>query len=244
MPGIAFRRYTDPATRSDAIATARKKKKKPAAARSGSWTRWPDERLLDTRFSDLRLTLAGAGLVTEALQKLEHELETRNIVFRPHWWLSDCWFCPDGVPGFAIPFYLAHPRLARLERRQLLEVEGGTEDWCLKILRHEAGHAFDTAYGLHRRKQYRKLFGKYTDPYPEHYYPRPYSKNYVLHLEPSYAQAHPPPLLCAACSCPNCPTVRSRTQPHQGQIAAGGTIYRAIRPEKSDRSCAPLPIFE
>ena len=78
-----------------------------------------------------------------------------------------------------------------LERKQMLEVEGGTEDWCLQILRHEAGHAIDTAYRLHRRKHYRKLFGKYTAPYPEHYYPKPYSKNYVLHLEPSYAQAHP-----------------------------------------------------
>ncbi|MCK7497713.1 MAG: hypothetical protein MZW92_48280 [Comamonadaceae bacterium] len=47
-----------------------------------------------------------------ALRELEHDLDTRGIRFRPHWWLSDCWFSPDGVPGFAIPFYLAHPRPA------------------------------------------------------------------------------------------------------------------------------------
>ncbi|MFO0897964.1 MAG: putative zinc-binding metallopeptidase [Pirellulales bacterium] len=154
------------------------------------WSKLTDDALLRLRMCDLGLQVEGTVL-EERVDRLYEELEYRGLRFRPHCWLSDEWFSPDGVPGVAMPFYLAHPRLARLERRQLLEVEGGTEDWCLKILRHEAGHAFDTAYGLHRRKQYRKLFGKYTDPYPEHYYPRPYSKNYVLHLEPSYAQAHP-----------------------------------------------------
>ena len=37
------------------------------------------------------------------------ELAGRGLDFRPHFWLSDEWFCPDGVPGIAIPFYLAHP---------------------------------------------------------------------------------------------------------------------------------------
>ena len=42
---------------------------------------------------------------------------------------------------YAVPFYLAHPRLMQLERSQMLEVEGGTEIWCTRLLRHEAGHA-------------------------------------------------------------------------------------------------------
>jgi hypothetical protein len=79
----------------------------------------------------------------------------------------------------------------RLERRMMLEVEGGTEEWCLRILRHEAGHTFDTAYRLHRRQRYRTLFGKASDPYPEFYSPKPYSKSYVLHLDMWYAQSHP-----------------------------------------------------
>jgi hypothetical protein len=154
------------------------------------WADLPDEELLQWRICDLGLHIEGTVL-EERIERLYEELELRGIRFRPHCWLSDEWFSPDGNPGIAIPFYLAHPRLARLERRQMLEVEGGTEDWCLKILRHEAGHAIDTAYRIHVKKRYRELFGKYTQPYPEHYYPRPYSKNYVLHLEPSYAQAHP-----------------------------------------------------
>jgi hypothetical protein len=159
-------------------------------ARGPAWADLPDEELLKWRISDLGLTVEDTVL-EERVERLYEELEYRGIRFRPHVWISDEWFSPDGVPGIAIPFYLAHPRLARLERKQMLEVEGGTEDWCLRILRHEAGHAIDTAYRLHRRKQYRKLFGSYTLPYPEHYHPKPYSKNYVLHLEPSYAQAHP-----------------------------------------------------
>ena len=125
------------------------------------------------------------------IEKLYEELTARQLRFRPHCWLSEEWFSPDGTPGIAIPFYLAHPRLARLERKMMLEVEGGTNESCLKILRHEAGHALDTAYRLHRRQEYRRLFGRYSDPYPEFYQPRPFSRRYVLHLDLWYAQSHP-----------------------------------------------------
>ncbi|MEX2114661.1 MAG: putative zinc-binding metallopeptidase [Pirellulales bacterium] len=155
-----------------------------------AWVSLSDEELLKCRVCDLGLEIEGTVL-EERIERLYEELEYRGLRFRPHFWLSDEWFSPDGVPGVAIPFYLAHPRLAALERKQLLEVEGGSEDWCLRILRHETGHAVDSAYRLHRRERYRKLFGKFTQPYPEYYHPKPYSKNYVLHLEPSYAQAHP-----------------------------------------------------
>ena len=79
----------------------------------------------------------------------------------------------------------------RLERKQLLEVEGGTHQWCMKILRHEAGHAIDTAFNLRRKVRYRELFGKASQHYPESYQPTPSSRDYVLHLEMWYAQAHP-----------------------------------------------------
>jgi hypothetical protein len=73
----------------------------------------------------------------------------------------------------------------------MLEVEGGGENACMRILRHEAGHAIDNAYRLHLRKRYRDLFGKWSDPYPRFYRPKPYSRGYVLHLDSWYAQAHP-----------------------------------------------------
>jgi hypothetical protein len=79
----------------------------------------------------------------------------------------------------------------RLERAQMLEVEGGTPDWCMKILRHEAGHAFDNAYALRRRRRRVRLFGSPGMEYPDFYLPRPYSKSFVLHLDSWYAQSHP-----------------------------------------------------
>jgi putative zinc-binding metallo-peptidase len=139
---------------------------------------------------DLDLRVRGSGLEPRIAQ-LQAELSARGLVFRPHFWLSDEWFCPDGVPGTAIPFYLAHPRLAKLEQNQMLEVEGGTPEWCMKILRHETGHAIENAYRLRLRRRRQKLFGRTSQRYPDHYAPRPYSKSYVLHLDSWYAQSHP-----------------------------------------------------
>ena len=111
--------------------------------------------------------------------------------FWPHFWLSDEWFSPEGVPGVAVPFYLAHPRLMRLERSRMLEVEGGGRGECLRILRHELGHAIQHAYRLHRKPRWRKLFGSSSVPYPEAYRPDPASKRFVQHLDAWYAQSHP-----------------------------------------------------
>jgi len=156
-------------------------------------TDWPDladEQLLDVRFCELGLTIEGSALEPR-LHQLHEELAARGLTFRPHYWLSTEWFCPDGVPGIAIPFYLAHPRLMRLEKAQMLEVEGGTPEWCMQILRHETGHAVDNAFALRRRRRRVNLFGKPSQEYPEVYLPKPYSKSFVLHLDSWYAQSHP-----------------------------------------------------
>ncbi len=155
-----------------------------------SWEHLSEKDLLEVRMCDLGLATEGTGL-EERIEQVCGELTARGLRFRPHFWLSDDWFTPDGIPGVAIPFYLAHPRLAQLERAKMLEVEGGTPEWCLRILRHEAGHAIDNAFRLRRRRRRIKLFGKSSEPYPEHYAPRPYSKSYVIHLDAWYAQSHP-----------------------------------------------------
>jgi len=139
---------------------------------------------------DLRVRIEGSVL-EDRIAQLHRELAARKLRFRPFFWLSDEWFTPDRVPGIAIPFYLAHPRLMRLERRQMLEVEGGTREWCMRILRHETGHALDNAYQLRRRGRRRQLFGRPSKRYPEHYLPKPDSRGYVLHLDSWYAQSHP-----------------------------------------------------
>ncbi|HEY3198230.1 MAG TPA: putative zinc-binding metallopeptidase [Nitrospirales bacterium] len=142
------------------------------------------------RMCDLGLNLAGTWLEGRIAQ-LCADLKRRGLRFCPHTWLSHDWFSPDGVPGIAIPFYLAHPRLMRLEHRQIRQVEGGSREECMKILRHECGHAIQHAYQLQRRRRYQQLFGKSSHPYPESYRPNPASRHYVQHLPLYYAQSHP-----------------------------------------------------
>jgi hypothetical protein len=150
----------------------------------------PDEELLDVRMSDLPLQIAGT-VIEERTAELERELRERGLTFDIRFYLSDEWFTPDGISAIAIPFYLAHPRLEKLEEAQMLEVEGGEHEWCMRIFRHEAGHALDNAYRLRLRRKRRELFGSPSEPYPEFYTPKPYSKSYVLHLDSWYAQSHP-----------------------------------------------------
>lgn len=172
-------------------ATARRRKSGTRRTKKEfPWVDLSDEELLEWRMCDLGVELEGTPL-QRRVERLYEELEYREIRFRPHCWLSDEWFSHDDVPGIGIPFYLAHPRLSRLERRQMFDVEGGNQEWCLKILRHEAGHAIDTAYRLHRRRKWREVFGRFSQPYPAYYQPRPYSKRHVLHLDLWYAQSHP-----------------------------------------------------
>ena len=149
-----------------------------------------DETLLATRLCDLPIRLEGT-LMERRVKRLHRELQARNISALPHAWLSEEFFNPDGVLGFAIPFYLAHPRLMRLERSQMLEVEGAGEAECRRIFRHEAGHAIDDAYELSSRARYRTLFGDPAIPYPTSYKPHPESRAYVINLANWYAQAHP-----------------------------------------------------
>jgi Putative zinc-binding metallo-peptidase len=155
-----------------------------------AWETLSDEQLLSLRFCDLKLVIQGTEL-EQAILRLYRELAMRGIRFRPHCWLAQEWFSPDGIPGIAIPFYLAHRRLMSLERRFMREVEGGNRNWLMRILRHEAGHAIDSAYRLRRRSQWRAVFGPASLPYPDTYRPRPGSRRFVQHLGAWYAQAHP-----------------------------------------------------
>ena len=142
------------------------------------------------RIRDLGLTIEGTWL-QECVDRLYDELDERLLRLKPHVWLSDDWFSPANIPGFAIPFYLAHPRLRRLEHDQCLDVEGASRAECMRIMRHEAGHAFQHAYQLQRRRRWQELFGKSSTRYPEYYRPNPASKRYVQHLRLWYAQSHP-----------------------------------------------------
>ena len=149
-----------------------------------------EEQLLDLRLCDLRLSISGTTLEARALE-LSIELEKRKLRFRPDVWISSDWFSPEGVTGFAVPFYLAHPRLVRLELKQMLSVEGGDRQHAMQLFRHECGHAIDTAFGLHGRKDWRAMFGRFSEHYPMYYQAAPKSRAHVQHLDAWYAQSHP-----------------------------------------------------
>ena len=124
-------------------------------------------------------------------KRLQRELRGRGVHFDFHLWVSDEWFCPDGVPGVALPFYLFNPELMNLEQKNIGYVEGKSEKHRLKLLRHELGHCIDNAFRLRRSKERQKLFGSSKTPYPESYSPQKYSRNYVHYLGDNYAQSHP-----------------------------------------------------
>lgn len=150
-----------------------------------------DEELLALRIRDLGVRIEGSELEGR-VAALHAELGERGLRLRPPCFLGDEWFSPGGVPAIAIPFYLAHPRLKTLELHQMMEVEGGTPEWCAQLLRHECGHAVDHAYRFSRRPKWRAIFGSPDVDYePETYRPRPYSRSFVRHLPNWYAQAHP-----------------------------------------------------
>ena len=144
--------------------------------------------LLNTRICDLGLKIEGSA-VEKFVQQLYRELERKGISkFHPVCYLTDEWGCPSGEPTIGIPFYLARPDLAEVERENN-DLETVRE--TMMYLRHEAGHAFNYAYRLHRTPEWKQLFGPYRRPYRENYRPVLFSKDYVRYLPGWYAQKHP-----------------------------------------------------
>jgi hypothetical protein len=146
--------------------------------------------LLKVKICDLKLRVRPSPIQL-LIGQLNAEIARKGLRFKPQVWVSTSWFSPYGVPGFALPFYLLHPRLSELEEKYVGEVEGGTDEWCMQLLRHETGHAIDNAFHLRKSKRRQALFGLSGEPYPHRYKPKPKSSDFVLHLDNHYAQAHP-----------------------------------------------------
>ena len=149
----------------------------------------PDvQALLPLRISELGLKIEGSP-VERHVARLYRELERKALrYFRPRCYLTDEWGCPSGEPIIGIPFYLANPKLARLEK-EFDDLETGRE--IAMYLRHEAGHAFNYAYELYKTPEWRELFGPFNRPYRDRYRPVPFDRSFVRHLEGWYAQKHP-----------------------------------------------------
>ena len=154
------------------------------------WEDLPDEELLQVRIRDLGLQIPGSCM-EPFVRELHDELAAKGISCRPMCYLADEWLTPDKIPTIGIPFCLAHPRLRKLDETMMYEVEGGDPVVCMKLLRHECGHALNYAYRLYRRTRWRQMFGLFSAPYSNSYSYQPYSRRFVLHLEDNYAQSHP-----------------------------------------------------
>ncbi len=158
--------------------------------RAINWEKLTDEEILQMRVRDLKLQIQGSSLEL-LIKKLYEELASKGISFHPPCYLADEWLCPDKEPIIGIPFFLVNPRLKNIEKKIMFEVEGGTEKSCMKLLRHECGHALNYAYELYKRTRWRELFGPFSAKYSDYYHYQPYSKRFVTHLKDNYAQAHP-----------------------------------------------------
>jgi len=149
----------------------------------------PDlQEILHKPIRGLGLKIEGSPL-ERLVQQLYRDLERKKLMkFRPACYLTDEWGCPSGEPVIGIPFYLASPELAQVEK-QTNDLEEPRE--VMMYLRHEAGHAFNYAYRLHRTPQWKQLFGSFRRPYHDNYRPVPFSRDYVRYLPGWYAQKHP-----------------------------------------------------
>jgi len=155
------------------------------------WSSLSDDELLEKKISQLGLKLDGTKL-QPLVQQLYDELSQKGLTFHPPCHIGDEWFVPVGIPAIFIPFFLTHDRLRQLERKIMLEVEGDTPEWFMKLIRHEAAHAYAYAYPFVRKRKWQRIFGKSSgDETPSFYRPRPYSRSFVVHLDDWYAQSHP-----------------------------------------------------
>ncbi|MEO5588093.1 MAG: putative zinc-binding metallopeptidase [Gemmatimonadaceae bacterium] len=155
-----------------------------------SWADWEAERqtLLTRNISDLGLSIEGTR-VERMVTQLYAELEAHDLAFRPPVYLSDQWGCPEATPIIGVPFYLADPRLERIEDDFAEGIESDQES--MRFMRHEAGHAFNYAYRLFDRGDWRQTFGPYSQPYRDRYHADPFSHEFVRHILGWYAQKHP-----------------------------------------------------
>jgi len=147
-----------------------------------------DLSILEQKINELQLRIEGTRLA-ELVQQLYRDLDAKSLTFKPATYLSDEWGCPDGVPVIGIPFYLANPKLTKIEEEAAGDVEG--EQQIMMYLRHEAGHAYNYAYRLYQTEEWHEVFGPYTRPYVDEYRPFPFSKKFVRHIPGWYAQKHP-----------------------------------------------------
>ncbi len=149
------------------------------------------QQLLNTRVGELELR--PSDTLRDCLIGLRHELVANHIAFFPNFYFGqEPWGCIDRTGSIEIPFYLANNELRRIAEKHYVAY---SKEEIMMILRHETGHAVNYAYKLWIGSQWKKLFGKFQQPYPRFYHFISNSKDFVRYLHyighPHYAQRHP-----------------------------------------------------
>src|SRR4026209_2127292 len=126
---------------------------------AGDWASLTDEELLEKKIVHLGLKLEGTDLEL-FIRQLHEELSQKGLTFHPPCHIGDEWFVPVGIPAIFIPFFLTHDRLRQLEKKIILDVEGDTPEWFMKLIRHEAAHAYAYAFPFVRKRKWQQTFGK------------------------------------------------------------------------------------
>src|ERR1035437_9320692 len=136
-----------------------------------------EQELLSRKICDLSLKIPGTRLES-LIEALYQEMGKAGISFKPKAYLADEWGCPHGVPVIGIPFYLANTELSKLEG-ELTGIEAEDETETMMYLRHEAGHAFNYAYRLFKKPEWRRIFGDFSQAYQDNYQLVPFSAKFV-----------------------------------------------------------------
>lgn len=148
--------------------------------------------LMSKSVASLTPPIRGARF-TRFFDQLDQELYESGLVhLQIEKYFGDEWFCPSGSTAIAIPFWLADEQLIQIERRFIGFVEGETDEDFMRLLRHEAGHCVDHAYGLSKRRDWQKIFGDPSIEYdPDAALTEVGHPDFVENLPGGYAQTHP-----------------------------------------------------
>ena len=144
--------------------------------------------LLAQRINELGLKLEGSPLeryVADLYQELEAKGLSASALPR---YLTDEWGCPYEEPIIGIPFYLADPKLARLEKRDRRHRRRSRN---LHVPAPRGGPRLQLRLQALRDAGVARAVRPVPPPLPRRYKPVPFSRSFVRHMEGWYAQKHP-----------------------------------------------------
>ena len=163
----------------------------PEKSTEAEWVAWSDEQLLDVRLCDLKLRIAGTQL-SKCVRQLSRELKSQGLVFRPHVWLSDDWYCPDGVSGIAVSVLYGTSSVSEIgTQSDAGSGGGGLRKGVCEFFGMKRAMPLRMPMGCDVGEPRQRTFGKTSVPYPDCYLPKPYSKSfcaasrYVVRPKPS-----------------------------------------------------------